>query len=113
MFAAAATQEDAKDVVVSARDFCTDEMAFSMQAVLSAQGISLRSRNPGNLTLFVNALHWLNDNESIMNLGQPLDVATLEIAEGPTLSFLKFLVWGLWPLAAALCGVAAWYVRRR
>jgi hypothetical protein len=111
--AAAAWKDDAKVVVIGARDFCTDEMAFAREMALSAQGFVLRSRNPGNLTLLVNSLHWLNDNTEIMNLGRPIDTATLEIAEGPTRSFIGLLVWGIWPAVVAACGLGVWFVRRR
>ncbi|MHC4062896.1 MAG: hypothetical protein ACYSUI_00125 [Planctomycetota bacterium] len=111
--AAAASKGESKIVVISSQEFCVDRSAFARQAVISAQGIVLRSANPGNLTLLVNSLHWLNDNTEIMNLGQPIDAATLEIAEGSTLSFISVLVRYLWPIAVALCGGAVWYVRRR
>jgi len=111
--AAAAQKGAAKVVVVGARDFCADEIAFAREMAISSQGFVLRSRNPGNLTLLVNSLHWLNDNTEIMNLGQPLDAATLEIAQGAALSFIGVLVKYLWPLAVVLGGGAVWYVRRR
>lgn len=111
--AAAASTDDAKIVVIGARDFCTDELAFAREMAVTSQGFVLRSRNPGNLTLLVNSLHWLNDNTEIMNLGQPIDTARLEIAEGPELTFIGVLVKYLWPLAVAICGGAVWYVRRR
>jgi hypothetical protein len=111
--AAAASNDEAKIVVVSSRDFCVDEIAFAREMTLSAEGLSLRSRNPGNLTLLVNSLHWLNDNEEMMDLGRPIDVAGLEIAEGPTRSFIGWLVWGIWPAIVVACGGAVWYVRRR
>jgi hypothetical protein len=113
MVAATATRDDDKVVVISARDMFTDETAFAVGATMTARGLSLHSRNPGNLTLLVNSLHWLNDNEGIMNLGRPIDVDVLEIAPGPTLTFLGFLTWGLWPALAVICGGAVWYVRRR
>jgi len=111
--AAVAEKGEAKMAVISSRGFCTDEMAFARDLMLTAEGLTLRSRNPGNLTLLVNTLHWLNDNEQIMDLGRPIDSAALEIAEGPTLSFLRVLVWAIWPIAVAVCGAAVWFVRRR
>ncbi len=111
--AATAAQGDDKLVVVSSREFFADDTAFAVEATLTSRGLRLHSRNPGNLTLLVNSLHWLNDNEEIMNLGRPLDVAMLEIAPGPTLTFLGFLTWGIWPALAIVCGGAVWYVRRR
>ncbi len=111
--AATAVRDDDKIAVLSSHDFFTDETAFAVGATLTARGLSLHSRNPGNLTLFVNSLHWLNDNEEIMNLGRPIDVATLEVKPGRALSFLGFVAWGLWPALALVCGGAVWYMRRR
>ncbi|MCH7814399.1 MAG: MFS transporter [Planctomycetes bacterium] len=111
--ASAAWTDESKVVVISSQDFFADGRAFARQAVLTAQGIVLRSANPGNLTLLVNSLHWLNDNTEIMDLGQPIDVPGLTIEEGPSLSFIKVLVQGLWPLAVLMGGGAVWYVRRR
>jgi len=100
-------------VVISSRDFCVDGFAFAREIVQSAEGYRLRARNPGNMTLLVNSLHWLNDNTAIMNLGRPIDTGSLEIAEGGTLSFLRVLAWGIWPALAVICGGAVWLVRRR
>ncbi|MCP4248403.1 MAG: hypothetical protein GY778_15255 [bacterium] len=111
--AAAASTDKAKVVVISSQEFFADGRAFARQAAITAQGIVLRSANPGNLTLLVNALHWLNDNTEIMDLGQPSDVPGLSIVEGSSLSFIKVLVQGLWPLLVLIGGGAVWYVRRR
>ncbi|HUU84718.1 MAG TPA: Gldg family protein [Phycisphaerae bacterium] len=111
--AAAGSKDDAKVVVISSRDFCVDGFAFAREIVQSAEGYRLRARNPGNMTLLVNSLHWLNDNTAIMNLGRPIDTGSLEIAEGGTLSFLRVLAWGIWPALAVICGGAVWLVRRR
>ena len=112
--AAAASKDDAKVVVISARDFCADEMAFARDLAVTAEGLVVRSRNPGNLTLLVNTLHWLNDNEGIMGLGRPIDTPTLAIAEGSFGSFfVRALVWVIWPLLVVVGGLGVWYVRRR
>jgi hypothetical protein len=111
--AAAASKGDAKVVVISAREFCTDREAFAQEMVLGSQGLRIRPRNPGNLTLLVNSLHWLNDNTEIMNLGRPIDTGSLAIAKGPTYSFLRVLAYGIWPGLAVVCGGAVWLVRRR
>ncbi len=111
--AAAASSDDAKVVVVASSSFSTDDLAFARDLMLTAEGLAMRSRCPGNVTLLVNSLHWLNDNESIMDLGRPIDAPTLEIAEGPALAFIGAVVWGLWPAAIGCCGLTVWYIRRR
>ena len=112
--AAAASKDDAKVVVISARDFCADEMAFARDLAVTAEGLVVRSRNPGNLTLLVNTLHWLNDNEGIMGLGRPIDTATLDVAKGSfSWFFVRALVWAFWPILVVVGGLGVWYVRRR
>ena len=77
--AAAATKGDGKIVVVSARDFAVDNVAFARGVAFTAQGITLRSRNPGNVGLLVNSLHLLNDNTEFMNIGKPIGAAVLAV----------------------------------
>ncbi len=110
--AAAATKGDAKIVVVSARDFAEDEVAFARELGMTAQGFTIRSRNPGNVTLFINALHWLNDNTGFMDIGRPIDAAVLEIESPATVKAVQALTIVVWPLLALLGGGVAWWVRR-
>lgn len=111
--AVAATKGDAKLVVVSARDFATDQVAFARTLAVTSQGFQVRSLNPGNVTLFVNALHWLNDNREFMNIGQPIDAAVLQIGGESTVRAVQALTIFAWPALALMCGGVAWWVRRR
>jgi len=111
--AEAAQKNGGKIVVIGSGDCMTDDVALTPVMMLTSQGFTLRQRNPGNVALFLNALHWLNDKEEWMDVGQPADFGTLEIAEGPTLSFIRVFVVAIWPGLALGCGLVAWFIRRR
>jgi len=111
--AVAATNGDAKVVTISAAEFATDGVAFARELVLASEGFQLRSRNPGNVTLFVNSLHWLNDNTQFMNIGRPIDLAVLEVESPSTVKVVQALTIVVWPVLALVCGGVAWWVRRR
>ncbi len=104
----------AKIVVISSTGFATDEVALEPEMVLTGQGLMLRQRNPGNVAMFINSLHWLNDNTDLMNLGTPVDVATLNInKDSAQMTFVQALVVAIWPGLALCGGLAMWWVRRR
>lgn len=111
--AVAAEKGEGKIVVISSAGCMTDQVALAPVMMLTSQGFTLRQRNPGNVALLLNALHWLNDKEEWMDVGRPANFGTIEIAEGPTLTFIRLLVGGIWPALAVCCGVVAWWVRRR
>lgn len=111
--ALAAKKGNAKVVVVSARDFANDQIAFAQELGVTSQGFTLRLRNPGNLALLVNSMHWLNDNTQFMDIGRPIETAVLNIPGGSTVSVVKFVTIFLWPALALACGGVAWWVRRR
>jgi hypothetical protein len=111
--AAAAEKGDAKVVVVSAAQFAVDAIAFARNLVIAAEGFQTRSRNPGNVALLVNSLHWLNDNTQFMNVGRPIDLAVLEVERPATVRVVQVLAIVVWPLLALGCGGVAWWVRRR
>jgi hypothetical protein len=111
--AVAATKGDAKIVVISARDFAADDVAFAREFAVGPQGFTIRSRNPGNVTLLVNSLHWLNDNEEIMGIGQPIESAVLQIEGEKTVKAVQALTIFVWPALALVCGAVAWWTRRR
>lgn len=111
--AAAAEKGDAKIVVISSRDCMIDAVAMAPVMALTSQGITLRKRNPGNVNLFLSALHWLNDKTEWLDVGKPAQMGTIEIEEGPKLTFIRTFVYSIWPGAVLLCGGAAWWVRRR
>ncbi len=111
--AAAAGKGESKIVVISSARFADDATAMSRVMVLGAGGLQLRNRNPGNAALFLNSLHWLNDNTEFMNIGRPIDLAVLDIPNKNTLTAVKVFSMGLWPLIAIASGCAVWLVRRR
>ncbi len=113
VLAAAASKGDVKVVVVSSREFAEDEVAFAREMGVGPQGFTVRSRNPGNVTLMINALHWLNDNTAFMNIGRPIDAAVLEIGSEGTRRAVQVLTIVLWPALALFGGGVAWWVRRR
>ncbi len=111
--AVTATKGDAKIVVVSSREFAEDAVAFAREMRMGSQGIVIGSRNPGNVTLLINTMHWLNDNTAFMNIGKPIDSAVLEIPKPTTVKVVKALTIGVWPFLALACGGVVWWVRRR
>lgn len=111
--AVAATRHDAKIVVVSARDFAVDSVAFARALGVTAHGLTIRSANPGNSALFINSLHWLNDNTEFMNIGQPIDAAVLAIGSDSTVKAVQALTIFVWPMLAVVFGGIAWWTRRR
>jgi hypothetical protein len=111
--AVAATKDDSKIVVVSSRDFAVDGIAFAREMAMTARGFTIRMRNPGNSSLLINSLHWLNDNTEFMNIGKPIDAAVLEIADKSTVKAVRAFTIFVWPLLALVCGGVVWWVRRR
>lgn len=104
---------DGKIVVVGSSMFAFDEVAFAAELAQTASGFTIRSRNPGNVTLLINSLHWLNDNTSFMNIGQPIDANVLEIDDPATVTTVKFLTVLVWPALALCGGGVAWWIRRK
>ncbi len=113
ILAVSAKKGDAKIVVVSSRGFAEDSVAFARAFVPTSQGFTIRSLNPGNVTLLVNSLHWLNDNTQFMNIGKPIDAAVLSIKDPSTVKVVQALTMFIWPGVALVCGGAVWWMRRR
>ncbi|MGD2109651.1 MAG: Gldg family protein [Phycisphaerae bacterium] len=111
--AVAATKGDAKTVVISSADFAVDTVAFAQAMSIGPRGLTIRTRNPGNVSLLVNSLHWLNDNTEFMNIGKPIDAAVLKIGSPSTVRSVQALTIFVWPMLALVCGGVAWWVRRR
>lgn len=110
--AVAGTKGESKIVVVSSRSFAEDNFAFAAQLALTSEGITMRNPNPGNATLMVNALHWLNDNTRFLNIGQPIEAAVLAV-DPKAVARVKVVTIVLWPALALLAGGVAWWIRRR
>jgi hypothetical protein len=114
MMAATATRGDAKIAVISSNEFYIDAVALAPELVMTGQGLAMRSKNPGNAALFINTLHWLNDNTEWVNLGTPIERSTLSVAQDSgAMTFVQALVLGIWPGLAACAGLVVWLVRRR
>lgn len=113
VLAAAAAKGDSRIVVVSSREFADDGVAFARAMSFTPQGIALRSRNPGNVLLLINSLHWLAGNTEFMNIGQPIDAAVLAIPDSTTVKAVQALTIFVWPALALFLGGAVWLVRRR
>jgi hypothetical protein len=99
--------------LVSSRDFAEDDVAFARELGMGPQGFTIRTRNPGNVTLLINTMHWLNDNTAFMNIGKPIDAAVLEIPKPLTVNAVQVLTIVIWPFVALACGGVMWWVRRR
>jgi len=109
-----ATKGDGKVVVISSNEFATDMVALAPEMALTSQGLTIRPKNPGNAALFINALHWLNDNVKWMNLGTPIDTARIAVKQGSgAMKFVWALCVGILPLLAMGGGLCVWFARRR
>ncbi|HNO77817.1 MAG TPA: Gldg family protein [Phycisphaerae bacterium] len=114
LFGATAEKGDGKIVVINSTQFATDRVAQARQLAATPQGLSVIPVNPGNPTLFINALHWLNDNAEWMNLGSPIDYSTLNIKKGASSTLaVQVFATAVWPLLAAICGLGVYFARRR
>lgn len=114
LISAAAEKDESKIVLINATQFATDRIAQARQLAATPQGLSVIPVNPGNPTLFINALHWLNDNTEWMNLGSPIDYSTLNIKKGASSTLaVQVFATAVWPLLAAICGLGVYFARRR
>jgi len=113
VLAMAATKGDAKIVVVSSRNFATDDVAFAQALAMTSKGLTIRSRNPGNVTLLINSLYWLDDNMDFMNIGEPINASVLAIKGDSTVKEVRALTIFVWPVLALLFGGVALWIRRR
>ncbi len=114
LMAATAEKGEGKIAVVNSTQFATDRVALAKQLVPTSQGLSVVDVNPGNSVLFINILHWLNDNTEWMNLGSPIDYSTLNIKkDAPSTMVVQIFATAVWPLLAAVCGLGVYFARRR
>ncbi len=114
LFGVAAEKGESKIVLINATQFATDRIAQARQLAATPQGLTVVPVNPGNTALFINALHWLNDNTEWMNLGSPIDYSTLNIKKGATSTLaVQVFATAVWPLLAAVCGLGVYLARRR
>jgi hypothetical protein len=112
----AATDAEGRKLVVFASDgFIADSVVNMAQMVMVGGALRLAKLYPGNTDLFVNALHWLTGNADRIAVGpQEGDVPRLDkLEEGPTLTWTRVFLVGIWPGVALLAGAAVWLLRRR
>jgi hypothetical protein len=102
-------------VLISSKDFATDQVALARALVPSGEGFMLVLQNPANMDLLINSVHWLTDNEGLISKGiESRDIPRLdELKPGAAYTAGKILAVGVWPLMALLAGLAVWFVRRR
>ncbi len=112
--ALAASKGEDKVVVLAAGDgMISDAVAVANVLVIGADGkLQVRRRAPGNLALFVNILHYLDDTLQWINIASPIDSSRIEITEGE-LMFWRVLAVGVFPVLALFGGGWVWYLRRR
>ena len=112
--AVAGTKDKGKILLISSEQALADNIAQQRQFMLTGSGQLVPvEANPLNLTLMVNACHWLNDNTSLMNIGRPLEISRLDIEKGPALSFWHAFAWGIWPAVMLAVGGAVYFNRRQ
>ncbi len=102
-----------KVVLVSSRGFATDAVALARGMVPAGEGFMLVMQSPANLEMFINGIHWLNDNEGLIGKGVQQDIPRLDLKPGVGYTMGKVSAVILWPLMGLLAGVAVWFVRRR
>lgn len=114
--AVAATNPQGHKLVVFASDSFVADSVLNMSQLLMVSGaLRLVRLYPGNVDLFVNALHWLTGNADRIAVGpQRGDVPRLEkLKDDATLTFTQVFLVGIWPAIALLIGAGVWLVRRR
>ena len=112
--AVAAEKGDGKVVVVSGRSPFSDDWALAPALVVTSQGFTMRQRNPGNVHLLLNSLHWLNDREEWLDVGKPVDIGTIAIDQSSgSMRAVRAFAYAGWPATALLVGGIVWWMRRR
>lgn len=112
--AVAADSGEGKIIVVSGRSPFSDDWALSPMMMLTSQGIAVRQRNPGNVHLFINSLHWLNDRTEWLDVGKPVDIGTIAIdPQSASMRVVRAFAYAGWPAMALAAGGVVWWMRRR
>jgi len=104
-----------KLVLVSSMSFATDAVALQARMVLAGNSVMTIPVNPANMSMLINAIYWLNDNEGLIGQGiEDRDIPRLtKLEPGPGQTAAQTLAVGIWPALALLGGLVVWFVRRR
>ena len=104
-----------KLVLVSSMSFAIDGVALAGRMLLTGNGVMTIPTNPANMSMLINAIHWLNDNEGLIGQGiEDRDIPRLtKLEPGPGQTAAQTLAVGIWPALALLGGLVVWFVRRR
>ncbi|MBN1344118.1 MAG: Gldg family protein [Phycisphaerae bacterium] len=104
-----------KMVLISSLRFAMDAVAQQMAVMRQADRLVMALNNPGNMDLFVNSIHWLNDNAGMIGKGiESRDIPRLyKLEPGTGQTIAKALAVAIWPAMALVAGLAVWFVRRR
>ncbi|MGE0479080.1 MAG: Gldg family protein [Phycisphaerae bacterium] len=107
-------ESTARVIVFSSEQFPTDDVAQTLGAEQTAQGIKVYALYPGNTDLFLNSIHYLSNPDRISISPRRSDVPRLDkLEEGAVAQFWRIFLVGIWPAVALLAGGAAWLARRR
>lgn len=101
-----------KVVVVSSREWVRDSISMASTLAMKGSSISVMQVNPGNVSLLINSLHWLNDQEQLMNIGKPIESGVLQVANQATERNVQAFTIFVLPVLALLCGGVVWWIRR-
>lgn len=112
---AAENDKGQRAVVISSETFAVDDVAFRSGLVPTGNTLAIMNLNPGNIELFLNALHWLAGNADRIAAGPASsDVPRLSrLREGASAQFCRIFLVGIWPALALVAGGAVWLFRRR
>lgn len=101
-----------KAVVVACSDFATDQMANKAEPQFYGSRLVFVPTFPGNMEFTVNAIHWLNDSDKTAIPPAAGAMARVNITPEASTTW-KVILGGVWPGLVLLCGVFAWWVRRK
>jgi hypothetical protein len=113
---AAAGEREGKRVVVFGSEQFASDAVMNMGTLMQVGGqLAVAQLYPGNRDLFINTLHWLTGDSTRIAVGPSRgEVPRLsKLEDGPTLTFVRVFLVGLWPGLALLCGAVIWFLRRR
>lgn len=101
-------------IVFGSEEFLRDQLLNMAGVAFVGSSLQTYLLYPGNSELFLNAVHWLTNDEGRISVGARRDEAPRldKLKPGGWLDFWKVFMVGLWPAAALLVGAGVWLVRR-